>query len=101
MQVVFAAYAAEPVRESLPEELDMFVGDSRVLAATVRRVAVANGKVVSVTSVAADSLLLMGESAGITSMQLWLPDGSQRRLTVRVAAADLEHTFAVSQRPDR
>ncbi|HRX89575.1 MAG TPA: pilus assembly protein N-terminal domain-containing protein [Steroidobacteraceae bacterium] len=79
--------------ESVPEQLEMFVGDSRVLGVSVRRVAVANGKVLSVTTVSTDSVLLMGEGAGTTIVQLWLRDGTQQRLTVRVVPADLEHTL--------
>ncbi len=77
----------------LPAQLEMFVGDSRVLSVSVRRIAVANGKVLSVTTVSTDSVLLMGEGAGTTSVELWLRDGTQRRLTVRVVPADLEHTL--------
>ncbi|MCB1625163.1 MAG: pilus assembly protein N-terminal domain-containing protein, partial [Pseudomonadales bacterium] len=79
---------------ALPEELEMFVGDSRILGVSARRIAVANGKVLSVTTVASDGVLLLGEGTGITTVQLWLQDGSQHRLTVRVVAADLEHTLA-------
>jgi pilus assembly protein CpaC len=76
--------------ETLPDALDMFVGDSRVIGASARRVAVGNGKVLSVSTIGADGLLFLGEGAGTTIVQLWLDDGTRHRMVVRVTEADLE-----------
>jgi pilus assembly protein CpaC len=80
-------------REPLPETLDMFVGDSRVLGASVTRIAVGNGKVLSVSVINQDSLLLLGEGSGTTILQLWLTDGTRHRLLVRVSETDIEGTL--------
>jgi len=77
----------------LPAHLDLYVGDSRVLQVNPVRVAVGNGAVISVTTLPAGELLLLGESAGRTALQLWLRDGSQHRIVVDVAANDMEATL--------
>jgi pilus assembly protein CpaC len=78
----------------LPDTLDMFVGDTRVLSANPTRVAVGNGKVLSVSKVGGDGLLLLGEGVGMTIVQLWLADGSRHRILVRVTETDLEAAIA-------
>lgn len=85
-----AAQAASPApAEDLPAVVEMFVGDSRVLAVGVRRAAVGNGKVVSVTTPVRGEVLLLGEAPGTTSLQLWLPNGERRRLKIVVTELDL------------
>ncbi len=89
---------ADPVRvpaveRLLPERLDLFVGDSRVLAARTTRIAVGNGKVLSVSPVSAGQLVLIGQSPGSTVLQLWLRDGTRHRMVVTVASSDLEATL--------
>lgn len=74
---------------ALPDELTLFVGDSHVLTVATTRVAVGNGKIVSVSPVSAQQLVIIGLAAGETAVQLWLRDGSQQRLIVRVAPTDL------------
>lgn len=73
----------------VPTELTLFVGDSQVLSVPTTRVAVGNGKIVSVSPVSSQQLVIIGLAAGETAVQLWLRDGSQQRLIVRVAATDL------------
>jgi pilus assembly protein CpaC len=90
--------AAEPamvpvVERMLPDRLDLFVGDSRVLAARTTRIAVGNGKVLSVSPVSAGQLVLIGQSPGSTVLQLWLRDGTRHRMVVTVASSDLEATL--------
>ncbi len=80
-----AAVAAEP----LPAQIEMFVGDSRVLPVTVQRAAVGNGKVLSVTTPMRGELLLLAEGAGVSTLQLWLPEGDTRRIKVIVSELDL------------
>lgn len=87
-----AALALE-VADALPQRVDLFVGDSRVLAVRTARIAVGNGKVLAVSPVSAGQLVLIGESPGSTVLQLWLRDGRQHRVLVTVAANDLETTL--------
>lgn len=73
----------------IPASLDLYVGDSRVLPVRTVRVAVGNGKVASVSPVTAEQLVVIGLTPGETAVQLWLRDGTQHRMTVRVGANDL------------
>ena len=83
---------------ALPERMELFVGDSRVVDAETTRIAVGNGKLVSATLVSAGQFVLIGHAPGNTVVQLWLRDGSQRRLDVRVTAIDLQATLLEIQR---
>lgn len=74
----------------LPERLQLFVGESRTLAVTPVRMAVGNGRVLSVTLVERGQLLLVGESPGSTVLQLWLREGREARVTIDVVASNLE-----------
>jgi pilus assembly protein CpaC len=78
----------------LPKDLRLFVGDSRVLDVRTERVAVGNGKVVSVSPVGGAQLVLIGHAPGSTVVQLWLRGGGMHRMTVQVAANDLAATLA-------
>lgn len=83
--------------EHIPETLDMFVGDSRVIGASAKRVAVGNGKVLSVSAIGPDGLLFLGEGVGTTIVQLWLHDGSRHRMLVRVTETDLASALVAVQ----
>lgn len=83
---------------AIPTRIDLFVGDSRVLDAEATRIAVGNGKLVSATLVSAGQFVLIGHAPGDTVVQLWLRDGSQRRLDVRVTASDLQASLLEIQR---
>jgi pilus assembly protein CpaC len=74
----------------LPTRIDMFVGDTRVVDAPTRRVAVGNGQLVAVTTLDRGQLLLLAEAAGTTTVSLWLRDGRRHRLTVNVTEANLD-----------
>lgn len=74
----------------LPSQLDLFVGDSRVIQASTSRIAVGNGKVVSVSPVGAEQVVLIGQAVGESVVQLWLSDGRQHRMTVTVGPADID-----------
>lgn len=75
---------------TLPNRLELFVGDSRVLQATTSRIAVGNGKVVSASPVNSEQVVLIGQSVGDSVVQFWLADGRQHRMTVVVGLADIE-----------
>lgn len=75
--------------QQLPEDVVLAVGESRVLKLEVRRAALGNGKIVSLAAPERDQVLLFGESAGHTTAQLWLADGSMRTLRITVTAGAL------------
>jgi pilus assembly protein CpaC len=89
-----AAVALERPMSALPKELRLFVGDSRVLDARTERVAVGNGKVVSVSPVGGAQLVLIGHAPGSTVVQLWMRGGGMHRIAVQVAANDLDATLS-------
>ncbi|MEO8308948.1 MAG: pilus assembly protein N-terminal domain-containing protein [Pseudomonadota bacterium] len=74
---------------SLPAAITLTVGDSQILLADIRRVALGSGKIVSITTPERGQLLLLGESAGHTTAQLWLRDGSRHVLQINVHDQDL------------
>lgn len=82
-----AGAAGQPA--DFPSELTLFVGDSRVVTLATSRIAVGNGKIASVSPVSSQQLVIIGLAAGETAVQLWSRDGTQHRLIVRVASADL------------
>ena len=96
--LVIWATGVSPLQATLPTRIDLFVGDSRVVDADTTRIAVGNGKVVSATLVSAGQFVLIGHAAGDTVVQLWLRDGTQRRLDVRVTAIDVQATLIEVQR---
>lgn len=93
--VLCAVLAAPAVGAELPGELDLYVGDSRVLDVSPARIAVGNGAIVSVTTLPNGQLLILGEAAGRTTLQLWLRDGRQHRVVIDVAANDMAATLRV------
>ena len=80
--------------DSLPREMTLFIGDSRVLDVRSIRVAVGNGKVVSVSPIGGQQLVFIGQTTGSTVVQLWLRGGGLHRMTVSVVANDLMATLS-------
>lgn len=88
--LVFLSGAARvAAAEPLPTDLQLTVGDTQLLAADVTRVAVGNGKLLSVSTPEREQVLLLAEAAGTTTLQLWLRDGHRHRLRVTVSELDL------------
>jgi pilus assembly protein CpaC len=89
---VAAALSAIPshAQTPLPTRIDMFIGDTRVIEASTRRVAVGNGQVVSMSTVGPSQLLVLANAPGVSSVTLWLRDGRQHKLTVHVTEANLD-----------
>lgn len=84
-------YSAVALAEAqLPSRVDLFVGDTRVLEVDARRVAVGNGDVVTVSTLDAGQILLLAQQSGVTTLDVWLRDGSRRRIAVNVTQASLE-----------
>ncbi len=72
-------------------KLDMFVGQVDVLGVVkVRRVAVGNGAVVRAEVLDSGELLVIGKSAGSSSLRLWHSDDSQSDFNIRVSESDPE-----------
>lgn len=91
---VAAPAAAFPAASpAIPDQLELFAGEARVLPLTAARIAIGDGKVISASAVAANQLLILAEAPGTTTLHLWLKDGVQRELVVRVLAADLKRTL--------
>lgn len=74
--------------DALPDEVSMAVGETVLLMADVRRTALGSGRVVSLAVPERGQLLLFGESAGETTAQLWLEDGTRHQLAIRVREKD-------------
>lgn len=73
--------------------LSLYVGQVRVLAQEgVERVAIGNGKLIRANVVADRQVVLMGESAGMTTLYVWLRDGRQVQYEVSVSADNNERT---------
>lgn len=88
--------AAAPVAP-IPGEVSLAVGETLLLVADVRRAAVGTGTVVSLATPEQGQLLLFGEAAGETTAELWLADGSQHHLRIRVRERDLSRRLAEVQ----
>ena len=89
--VALAAGASSAgAQEALPARLQMFVGESRILNVNVRRVAVGNGRVLSVSTPTRGEMLLLAEGPGVSSVELWLDGGSRRHIDVTVADSDVQ-----------
>lgn len=73
----------------LPGEVSLAVGETLLLMADVRRAAVGTGTVVSLATPEQGQLLLFGEAPGETTAELWLADGAQHHLRIRVRERDL------------
>lgn len=80
--------------DSLPGEVSLAVGETMLLIADVRRTALGSGRVVSLAVPERGQLLLFGESAGETTAQLWLGDGSVHQLAIQVREKDLGRRLA-------
>jgi pilus assembly protein CpaC len=75
---------------ALPAEMMLAQGDSRVLNVDIRRAALGNGHVVSISTPERGQLLLFGEAPGTTTARLWLRNGTQHLLRIVVTEQDLQ-----------
>lgn len=67
----------------------LIVGETATLPEReIRRIAIGNGKVVSVRRLENDQLLILGLQPGSTSMHLWFKDGTELRRRIRVLHGD-------------
>lgn len=71
--------------------VDMFSGEVMVLGPfELDRIAIGNGKVIRVEAKDKGELVVIGESAGSTSLRLWHVDGTQSAYNFRVSPSDPE-----------
>lgn len=73
--------------------IEMFSGEARVLPLAPSRIAIGNGKVISVSTIASNQLLILAETAGTSTLHLWFKDGSQKKMTVLVLETDMKRTL--------
>jgi len=71
--------------------LELFGGEARVMPLSVTRIVIGNGKVISVSTVANNQLLILAEAPGTSTLQLWLKDGTQQKMTVVVMETNMKH----------
>jgi len=64
--------------------IELYVGDTTLIDVNARRVAVGNGHVLRATEVDGRQLLLMGEAAGDSALQVWTREGGLQRYVVTV-----------------
>lgn len=70
--------------------ITMYSGQVKIIPTnTVKRVAVGNGKILSVTLVDNKELLLLAEGAGETNLHLWYKNGEESAARVMIAAKDV------------
>ncbi|MBA2412595.1 MAG: pilus assembly protein N-terminal domain-containing protein, partial [Burkholderiaceae bacterium] len=82
-----------PAVDEAPAELEMFVGETRVLPSPkVARIAVGNGRVLSASVVDDRDILFFFNDSGSTLIYTWASDGRTRRYNVQVRAADMSRT---------
>lgn len=76
--------AAEITR--LPSEITLYAGETVVhrVNGSLKRVAVGNGDIVEVESIGSNELVIIGNKPGDTSLHVWLKDGHQRSVGVRI-----------------
>ena len=69
--------------------VDMFTGEVRVLGVfDLERVAIGDGKVIRVDAKEGGELILIAQTAGSSSVRLWLKDGSETDYNIRVSKGD-------------
>ena len=66
------------------ERIEMFTGDTQVLEVNAQRVAVGNGRIVSASPIEGNRILLLAESAGVSSLQVWTREGTRLRYLINV-----------------
>ena len=92
-QTTRGAASPPPVVDEVPAELELFVGETRVLPSPkVARIAVGNGRVLSASVVDERDILLIANDAGATMIHTWASDGRTRRYNVQVRPADMSRT---------
>ncbi|MFP5419445.1 MAG: type II and III secretion system protein family protein [Gammaproteobacteria bacterium] len=83
------APAAVVSRLGFAAEIEMFVGETRVIAEpNAGRLAVGNGKALSAAVLDDKEILLIANEAGVSSLHIWTRNGRNRRIKVTVMPSD-------------
>jgi pilus assembly protein CpaC len=85
------AYAPVKAVDDLGQipEIEMFVGESRVLPAPgVGRIAVGNGRLLTAAALDKKEVLLFANEAGTSSLFIWNEDGRYQRLKINIVPGD-------------
>lgn len=85
------AYAPVKAIDDLGQipEIEMFVGESRVLPAPgVGRIAVGNGRLLTAAALDKKEVLLFANEAGTSSLFIWNEDGRYQRLKINIVPGD-------------
>lgn len=88
--VVLASGAFLPLSGGARETISMYVGEVNVLEIKdIERVAIGNPKVASNTILPRGQLVLLADAEGVTTMHIWLKDGSEKQFDVVVRDKDI------------
>lgn len=79
-----------PGHAAAAPELELYVGEARVLPLAPSRIAIGNGKIISASSLSAKQLLVLAEGAGTTTLHLWFKEGPERVMTITVREANVQ-----------
>jgi pilus assembly protein CpaC len=85
-----AGQVVSPSDAEPAQELEMFVGESRVLPAPgVARIAVGSGQVVTANALDGKDIIVFANGVGTTMLYVWTGGGSYQRIKVSVMANDI------------
>ncbi|MEO1767794.1 type II and III secretion system protein family protein [Thiobacter aerophilum] len=77
-----------------PAEIEMFVGETRVMPQTnAARLAVGNGAVLSASVLDDREILLIANQAGASSLYIWTKNGRSRKLKITVLPSDMSRVL--------
>lgn len=77
-----------------PAEIEMFVGETRVLPQTnAARLAVGNGAVLSASVLDDREILMIANQAGTSSLYIWTKNGRSRKLKITVLPSDMSRVL--------
>ncbi len=91
--LLFCASVRAKAPADASSNLELFIGEARVLPLAAARIAIGNGKVISVSTVANNQLLILAEGAGTSTLHLWFKDGTQQQMTVVVIEANMKRSL--------
>jgi pilus assembly protein CpaC len=85
-----AQQLAQPGEAEPAQELEMFVGESRVFPARgVVRIAVGSAQVITANALDGKDVIVFANGAGTTMLYIWTGDGHYQKLKVSVMANDI------------
>lgn len=89
LALIGSAHAQESTPDAKSNEILMYVGEVKTIAADrISRIAVGNGKLITTSILGNKELLLIAEAAGDTSLVIWSGTSHRQVYTVRVSPRD-------------